>query len=174
MSEDKKTVLVTGGASGIGEAICERLSEEGFAVTITDIQKSHSASCLFYRCDVRKRRQINHLYDWVIKNIGVPDILKGKPAVVKSTEDTEKGEGILRINFPGYAEDNLENISWEEFFTIFDENKLEFLYQKETKDGEESRFNKFVNGFERQEQETRVVKTSSSKNTTEARRTRSV
>lgn len=69
---------------------------------------------------------------------------KGKPAVVKSTEDTEKGGGILRINFPGYAEDNLETISWEEFFTIFDENNLEFLYQEKTQDGKTSRFNKFV------------------------------
>lgn len=105
MSEDKKTVLVTGGASGIGEAIWERLSEEGFAVTITDIQKSHSASCLFYRCDVRKRRQINHLYDWVIKNIGVPDILilnAGVGIKEKLAEgDPEKWQKVMDVNVMG-------------------------------------------------------------------------
>lgn len=69
----------------------------------------------------------------------------GKPAVVKGTGDTGKGGGLLRINFPGYAEENLEDISWDKFFTIFDENNLKFLYQEETKDGEESRFFKFVN-----------------------------
>ncbi|NJW51349.1 hypothetical protein [Salinimicrobium oceani] len=68
----------------------------------------------------------------------------GKPAVVESTANNEKGGGLLRINFPGYAEDNLKNISWEEFFKIFDENNLQFLYQEETKDGGESRFFKFV------------------------------
>ncbi len=68
----------------------------------------------------------------------------GKPAVVESTTDSSKGGGLLRINFPGYAEDNLKNISWEEFFEIFDENDLQFLYQEETKDGGESRFFKFV------------------------------
>jgi len=32
----------------------------------------------------------------------------------------------------------------EEFFKIFDENKLAFLYQDKTADGETSRFCKFV------------------------------
>ncbi|MFD2518438.1 hypothetical protein [Salinimicrobium flavum] len=68
----------------------------------------------------------------------------GKPAVVESTSKGKGGGGLLRINFPGYAEDNLKNISWEEFFQIFDENNLQFLYQEETKDGSESRFFKFI------------------------------
>ena len=68
----------------------------------------------------------------------------GKPAVVESTTNSSEGGGLLRINFPGYAEDNLKNISWEEFFRIFDDNRLQFLYQEETKDGGESRFFKFV------------------------------
>lgn len=68
----------------------------------------------------------------------------GKPAVVSQTKDNGKGGGLLRIDFPGYAEDNLEEISWDKFFDIFDENNLEFLYQEETKDGGESRFFKFV------------------------------
>ena len=68
----------------------------------------------------------------------------GKPAVVESTTDNGQGGGLLRINFPGYAENNLKDISWEEFFRIFDENDLQFLYQEETKDGKESRFFKFV------------------------------
>ena len=68
---------------------------------------------------------------------------EGKPAVVESTY--KNGSGLLRINFPGYAEDNLKEISWEEFFKIFDESNLQFLYQEEVKDGGESRFFKFVN-----------------------------
>lgn len=69
----------------------------------------------------------------------------GKPSVVESTQESKKGGGLLRINFPGYAEDNLKEISWEEFFEIFDDNNLQFLYQEQTKDGGESRFFKFVN-----------------------------
>jgi hypothetical protein len=51
--------------------------------------------------------------------------------------------GILRIDF-GEPEETLEPISWDEFFKIFDENHLAFLYQEKTKEGGESRFNKFV------------------------------
>ncbi|MGV3539756.1 MAG: hypothetical protein ACO1OQ_08095, partial [Rufibacter sp.] len=49
--------------------------------------------------------------------------------------------GLLRINFSGYAEDNLEEISWEEFFEKFEEKKLAFLYQDE----EDSSFNMMLN-----------------------------
>lgn len=64
----------------------------------------------------------------------------GHPAKV----DTGGEGGILRIDF-GKPEDNLEAIEWDEFFEIFDENNLAFLYQDKTADGSESRFNKFVN-----------------------------
>lgn len=61
----------------------------------------------------------------------------GKPAVVKGT-------GILRINFPGGAEDTLQDVSWEEFFKTFEERGLAFLYQEKKADGEPSTFNKLV------------------------------
>ncbi|WVT75662.1 hypothetical protein QM996_25790 (plasmid) [Sinorhizobium chiapasense] len=64
---------------------------------------------------------------------------KGRPARVKGALDG----GILRIDF-GEAEPNLEPISWDEFFRIFDHNKLLFLRQDKTADGSLSRFNKFV------------------------------
>jgi hypothetical protein len=63
----------------------------------------------------------------------------GRPAVVRT-----KGEGgILRIDF-GEPEEEFEAIEWDEFFRIFDENNLAFLYQDETGGGKTSRFNKFV------------------------------
>ena len=68
----------------------------------------------------------------------------GKPARVKGTEKKGSG-GLLRIDYPGYSgEDTLETITWEEFFTAFDDNNLAFLYQEETKDGSQSRFSKLI------------------------------
>jgi len=56
-----------------------------------------------------------------------------------------KGRDLLRIDYPGFSgEDTLEPMDWEEFFQVFDENNLAFLYQETTKDGGESRFSKFV------------------------------
>jgi hypothetical protein len=68
----------------------------------------------------------------------------GYPATVASTE--KGGEpGVLRIDFPDYSGgDSLERISWDEFFQKFDEKKLAFLYQDEMREGNESRFFKFV------------------------------
>lgn len=63
----------------------------------------------------------------------------GRPARVMGALDG----GILRIDF-GEPDDKLEPISWEEFFRIFDHNKLLFLRQEKTADGNLSRFNKFV------------------------------
>ncbi len=66
----------------------------------------------------------------------------GKPACVKSTKG--KTGCLLRVDFPGYSgEDTLEELDWDTFFSVFDKNGLAFLHQDE-KDGQESRFNKFV------------------------------
>jgi hypothetical protein len=67
----------------------------------------------------------------------------GRPAIVKGTK--KGGSALLRIDYPGFeGEDTLETIEWDEFFEIFDENKLAFLYQDKTADGGQSRFSKFV------------------------------
>ena len=67
----------------------------------------------------------------------------GKPAIVTGTR--KKGTGLLRIDFPGYSgEDKLEKIPWDEWYDIFRESNLKFLYQEKTSEGKESRFFKLV------------------------------
>lgn len=67
-----------------------------------------------------------------------------KPTVVRSTHDAE-GSGILRFDMPGYDPgDELEEISWDEFFEIFESNDLALIYQDESSSGEQSNFSKFV------------------------------
>ena len=62
----------------------------------------------------------------------------GRPSIVRT-----RGEGgILRIDFQE-PDENLEQISWDDFFRIFEERSLAFLYQDEIS-GHESRFNKLV------------------------------
>jgi len=68
----------------------------------------------------------------------------GFPATVKSTKKGEDA-GLLRIDFPDYGgEGTLERITWDEFFDKFDQEKLDFLYQDQTAEGDTSRFCKFV------------------------------
>jgi hypothetical protein len=71
----------------------------------------------------------------------------GKPARVAETGTGGDDPGVIRLMFPGatQADDsNLEEISWEEWFEAFDDNGLALVYQEQTADGEESRFNKLV------------------------------
>jgi hypothetical protein len=68
----------------------------------------------------------------------------GRPVAVRGTGD-EDDPGVLRIDFPGGAgEDELEPISWDEWFEKFDENGLAFLYQERKSSGEDSTFFKLV------------------------------
>jgi hypothetical protein len=72
----------------------------------------------------------------------------GHPAMVEGTQ-------ILRIDFDdpdGSRDENLERVSWDEFFRVFDERNLEFLYQERTESGKISRFNKFVKSGSEDEQ----------------------
>jgi hypothetical protein len=70
----------------------------------------------------------------------------GRPAAVRSTRSKD-GTGIIRIEFPNAPiakDDNLEEITWDEFFEKFDEPNLALLYQEETASGQRSNFNKLV------------------------------
>jgi hypothetical protein len=69
----------------------------------------------------------------------------GKPARVQGAGEPDD-VGLLRIDFPEdhEEEEDLEEITWDEFFEKFDEKRLAFVYQEKTARGEPSRFNKFV------------------------------
>lgn len=69
----------------------------------------------------------------------------GTPARVRGTGEGSHDPGVLRIHFPGGAgDDQLEHISWDEWFEKFDESGLAFLYQEQKASGEDSTFFKLV------------------------------
>ena len=75
---------------------------------------------------------------WAEKRGGIPARIKGT--------DKNDDEGILRIHFTENSSDDekFEEIDWNDFFNMLDENKLDLLYQDTKKDGETSTFHKFV------------------------------
>ena len=62
----------------------------------------------------------------------------GKPAKVR-TKDAHENSGILRFEFRD-PDDRLEVIEWDEFFKIFDDNKLALLESPD----KNSKFAKFI------------------------------
>ncbi|SFQ58937.1 hypothetical protein SAMN05421810_11071 [Amycolatopsis arida] len=67
-----------------------------------------------------------------------------KPATVPGTEHGDR-LGVLRFDFPGYGGDDLKHVSWDEWFTTFDQRRLNFIYQEERSDGTQSNFFRLEN-----------------------------
>lgn len=68
------------------------------------------------------------------------------PATARGTQEADGSPGVLTLDVVGYGadEDDLEHISWEEWFEKFEESDLAFLHQDEKSDGETSTFFKLV------------------------------
>ncbi|MGE5222638.1 MAG: hypothetical protein ACM3PY_09380 [Omnitrophica WOR_2 bacterium] len=62
-----------------------------------------------------------------------------KPATVPGTEHGDH-LGVLRFDFPGYGGQELQEVSWEDWFKTFDDRDLAFIYQEHMKDGSQSNF----------------------------------
>jgi len=107
---DKKVVIVTGGARGIGAASAKIFSERNFSVVILDIIennvcgeiKERGGECTFIKCDVSNEEQVKKAIDETIKKYGRIDVLLNIA-------------GIVLVK-------PVEEISWEEYRRVFDVN----------------------------------------------------
>ncbi|QRK10923.1 DUF2188 domain-containing protein [Archangium violaceum] len=86
----------------------------------------------------RDHEEIRH---WVEERGGIPTIVKGTG-------------GLLRIDFvrgakSGGREDSLEEVDWDRWFELFDQNELSFLHSPE----EDSKFFKLVSASKGEKQD---------------------
>ena len=120
MSKEKrlegKIALVTGGARGIGKAICERLAAEGAKLAIVDIMlevaektaaefKAQGVEAAAFAADVSKLDSANETVDAVIKEFGQIDILINNAGITRDTlimRMTEQDwDMVLAVNLKG-------------------------------------------------------------------------
>lgn len=102
----KKIVVITGGSSGIGKAIVEKLGQQNYIVINADICAPDAGDKVYYvPCDITKGSDIDHLYRLVLDNYGIPDILisnAGQGIHEKITEgDPQKWAKVIDINLMG-------------------------------------------------------------------------
>lgn len=100
MNFEGKTVLVTGGSSGIGKAICEEFYNKGAKVIVFDILESDS-QYEYYKVDITNENEIK----FALTNISKVDVLVNCAGVYiqKYIEDTttEELDKIIDTNLKG-------------------------------------------------------------------------
>ena len=110
MRINKKVALVTGGGSGIGEAICTRFAEEGATVIVADIREENAnrvaesigAKAVPVHQDVTSEQRWAEVITEIIDRFGRLDVLVNNAgiALVGTVEDTslEDWQTTQRVN----------------------------------------------------------------------------
>jgi NAD(P)-dependent dehydrogenase (short-subunit alcohol dehydrogenase family) len=113
-----KVAIVTGGGTGIGEAVALRLAQEGAAVAIFE-QKADTGvrfqkrladlgyRIRFHQVDVANEAEVSAAMDAVAREFGKVDILVNNAAITGSKELThalplEDWRQVFRVNVDGY------------------------------------------------------------------------
>jgi NAD(P)-dependent dehydrogenase (short-subunit alcohol dehydrogenase family) len=114
-----KVVLVTGGGSGIGRAVCVRLAEEGSEVVVTsrtaehveetcvEVERVAGSRPLSLLLDLGDRAAVDAVVSEVVNRFGRIDVLSNNagielphgPSVVDTTDD--EWEQLFRVNMTG-------------------------------------------------------------------------
>lgn len=108
-----QTAIITGGAQGLGEALCLRLDLEGCNVVVADInyeaaQKvaANLKNAVPMKVDVCDEAQVNSMVETVISSFGKLDLLVSNAAILiaKSVTDFSVNEWrrMIDINLTGY------------------------------------------------------------------------
>jgi NAD(P)-dependent dehydrogenase (short-subunit alcohol dehydrogenase family) len=95
-----KVAVVTGGASGIGRAMCERFAAEGAKVAVADLDQAAGAALaeaidgMFVEVDVTSAAAVEALYDAVAERYGGVDICCNNAGISPPDDDSILDTGI--------------------------------------------------------------------------------
>jgi len=111
-----KTVIITGGAGGIGRACVELFASEGAAVVVADVDVAggeriaaeiadKGGRAVFIETDVGDGASASALIAQTIKHFGRLDVLVNNAGIIKAVDFLEISEadfdGVMRVNLKG-------------------------------------------------------------------------
>jgi len=114
---EKKVAVVTGGARGIGQAICKLFARKGAVVAVTDIIEEEGrqvASAIneaggmaqFWKLDTSDEDNVVQVFAEIKERFGTADILVNNAGIAGTNApthdiDTDEWEKVIRINVKG-------------------------------------------------------------------------
>lgn len=113
----KQIAVVTGGASGIGEATVRRLAADGYAIAVIDVNKARGeevaaslsaggATAKFFPCDVASAADVDRVAAEVERQLGQARVLVTSAALIPNTEgimdmDMDAHDRMWQVNYHG-------------------------------------------------------------------------
>lgn len=116
MMNNKKTALVTGGAKGIGSAICRALAKDGYKIAINYNSSQNEAEALknelsaiteveIFKADVSDSKQVREMFSEIEKVFGGVDVLVNNAGIAGQmlfTDITdEMWQKMINVNLSG-------------------------------------------------------------------------
>lgn len=106
MKISNKTIVVTGGSSGIGLEMCKRFLESGNKVitcsrSIVRLQEAKQLlpDLIVYQCDISKKNQCEEFSCWIKENHPETSLLINNAAVVSKTNFIEDTAVLDKLDF---------------------------------------------------------------------------
>ena len=112
--DNKKTAIVTGAAKGIGQAIAEKLSRDGFFIVIVDVDSENGSKLArdlgndkasFFNCNIQSEDEVSGLFSKVIDEHKKADVLVNNAGIIKdkmihkmTLDDFER---VIDVNLKG-------------------------------------------------------------------------
>lgn len=113
-----QVALVTGGAQGLGQAICLRLANEGAHVVVADVNEASAQAtaqavmaqtdrkAIAVKCDVTDEAQVQSIVERAVQEFERLDIVVSNAGILIAEEITEfpaeKWRAVMNVNLFGY------------------------------------------------------------------------
>ncbi|MCH7525270.1 MAG: SDR family oxidoreductase [Bacteroidetes bacterium] len=110
---DKRIVIVTGAAKGIGKAIAQRMINDNYITILVDVDEKKGESLAnklgrlakFLACDISNKNEVNSLFKTVVNEFGHIDVVVNNAGIISDNMiwkmPVENFDKVIEVNLKG-------------------------------------------------------------------------